>query len=150
MQYAWYYRNAGSSKWHKSSIRDNTYDAPMIASRAGREVYCVITDAYGNTVTSDVVKIHCTASITSQPTDVYAAIGSNFCVTVKAEGEGLQYTWYYRNAGSSKWHKSSVRDNTYDATMTAARADREVYCVITDAYGNSVTTNIVKISCTTS
>ncbi|MBQ5671787.1 MAG: hypothetical protein IIV43_05470, partial [Oscillospiraceae bacterium] len=31
--------------------------------------------------------------------------------------------------------------------MTATRAGREVYCVITDAHGNSVTTNTVKLVC---
>jgi hypothetical protein len=31
--------------------------------------------------------------------------------------------------------------------MTVARADREIYCVITDANGNSVTTDTVKLVC---
>ena len=48
---------------------------------------------------------------------------------------------------TDKWYKSSVRDNTYNDVMTTARAGREVYCVITDAYGNTVWTlkNGVKV-----
>jgi len=72
-------------------------------------------------------------------------MGERYCVTVEAEGEDLNYTWYIRNKGSTAWSKSSVTDNTYDDVMTDTRADREVYCVITDAYGNSITTNTVRL-----
>ena len=119
----------------------------MTEQSMGCEVYCVITDAYGNSVTTDTITIHCAVSITSQPTDCYAAINKTFSTSVEAVGEGLTYTWYYRNAGAKTWCKSSVSDNTYDAPMTAARAGREVYCVITDAFGNSVTTDTVIIYC---
>jgi uncharacterized protein YecE (DUF72 family) len=149
LKYQWYLRNAGSDKWYKSSVRDNTYDDVMTKARAGREIYCVITDANGNKVTTDVVKLIRVAKeelqITSQPTDQTAAFGEMFCATVGAQGEGLKYQWYLRNAGSDKWYKSSVRDNTYDDVMTKARNGREIYCVITDALGNTVTTDIVKL-----
>jgi len=82
--------------------------------------------------------------ITKQPTDVKVKMGEAFCVSVEAEGEGLLYEWYGREANGT-FFKSSITDNTYDTVMTAARAGRQVYCVITDAYGNSVTTNTVKI-----
>ena len=49
------------------------------------------------------------------PTVAFAELGEEFCVTVEAQGDGLQYQWYYRKAG------------------------REIYCVITDAWGNTVT-----------
>ena len=120
----------------------------MTEERAGREVYCVITDSYGNSVTTDTVKLIRTPDaleIISQPSSVEVAIGKTFCVTVKAKGEGLSYQWYYRNANSKKWYKSSVSDNTYDAVMTKERAGREVYCVITDAYGNQITTETVTL-----
>ena len=78
-------------------------------------------------------------------TDTYAAMGQKYCVTVNAQGEGLKYTWYFRNAGSKTWYRSGVTDNTYDDVMTKARANREVYCVITDALGNTVTTDVVKL-----
>ena len=149
LKYQWYFRNTGTAQWYKSSVKDNTYDDVMTTARAGREVYCVITDALGNTVTTDIAKLIRVASeelaITKQPTNSEALLGETFCVTVDAKGEGLKYQWYYRNAGSNTWNKSGVRDNTYDDVMTTARAGREVYCVITDAFGNSVTTNTVKL-----
>ena len=152
LRYQWFYRNAGETIFHKSGVRDNTYDDVMTTARAGREVYCVITDAFGNTVTTDTVKLVAlpsqTLEILQQPRDAEAKLGENFMVEVIAQGDGLRYRWYFRNRGQSVWHLSSVRDNTYDDVMTAARAGREVYCVITDAFGNTVTTEIVRLICT--
>ncbi len=149
LKYQWYYRNAGSDKWYKSGVKDNTYDDVMTKARANREIYCVITDANGKTVTSDTAKLVCVPfeelEIINQPVDDEVLLGEEFCVTVNAKGDELEYQWYYRNAGSDKWYKSGVKDNTYDDVMTKARANREIYCVITDAYGNSVTTDIAKL-----
>ena len=148
LKYQWYFRNKGATNWSKSSVTDNTYDDIMNNTRAGREVYCVITDRFGNKVTTDTVKlvrVPMKLEITSQPTDAEAAFGEMFCATVEAKGEGLKYQWYYRNAGSEEWHKSGVRDNTYDDEMTKARAGREIYCVITDQWGNTITTDTVKL-----
>ena len=83
--------------------------------------------------------------ITQQPVNGEAKLGERYMVEVLAEGEGLTYQWYGRNAGSKSWFKSSVKDNTYDDVMTEARAGREVYCVITDAFGNTVTTQTVTL-----
>lgn len=149
LTYQWFFRNKGSDIWNKSSVTDNTYDDVMTSSRAGREVYCIITDACGNSVTTDTVKLillpDLELQILQQPTDAEAKMGEMFCVEVIAQGDNLSYQWYYRNKGSEEFVKSGVRDNTYDDVMTKARAGREVYCVITDACGNSVTTEIAQI-----
>ena len=148
LRYQWYFRNAGSDEWFRSGVTDNTYDDIMTTARMGREVYCVITDRLGNTVTTSTVKLICVQReliITSQPKDDFAYMGDVFCSTVKANGDGLKYQWYFRNAGSVEWVRSGVRDNTYDDVMTKDRANREIYCVITDMWGNSVSTDIVKL-----
>lgn len=148
LKYQWYFRNANTEKWYKSSVKDNTYDDIMTKARAGREIYCVITDAVGNSVTTDIVelvRIPVKLEITSQPADATAHFGETFCATVEAKGDGLKYQWYFRNAGSDTWHKSGVRDNTYDDVMTKARNGREIYCVITDQWGNSITTDTAKL-----
>ena len=149
LKYHWYFRNAGSDTWYKSGVKDNTYDDVMTKARAGREIYCVITDAFGNTVTTETAKLirvpKAELKILTQPVSDEAAMGEDFCVTVEAQGEDLKYQWYFKNAGTDKWYKSGVRDNTYDDVMTKARAGREIYCVITDAFGNTVTTEITKL-----
>ena len=151
LSYRWYWRNAGAEEWRKSGQRDNTYDATMTRTRHNREVYCVITDMWGESITTDVV------TITGTPTETLAisgisytpaAMGEEYCATVEAVGDGLAYTWYFKNEGSEKWTKSSVRDNTYNDTMTKSRVNREVYCVVTDAWGNSLTSDTVTLTVT--
>ena len=125
----------------------------MTAARNGREIYCVITDIAGNQVETDHVFLNAVPelelTVTSQPTDASAVMGERFCATVEAQGDGLRYTWYFRNKGSKVWYKSGVTDNTYDDVMTPSKAGREVYCVITDVWGNSVTTETVTLVCIT-
>jgi len=106
---------------------------------------------WGNSVETGIATITGiptqTLAITQQPADAEAAPGETFCAGVEAQGDGLSYQWYFRNAGSSVWCKSGVRDNTYDDVMTKARHNREVKCVITDMWGNTVTTETVTLVC---
>ena len=151
LRYQWYWRNVGSETWHVSGQRDNTYDDVMTKARHNREVKCVITDMWGESVETNVATITGTPTqtlaITQQPTDGHAKMGEGYFVEVIAQGDGLQYQWYFKNAGTNVWHTSSVRDNTYDDVMTKARAGRQVYCVVTDAWGHSVTTDTVTLVC---
>ena len=151
LTYIWYYRNAGTTKFYKSSTTTNTYAMEMSAARDGRELYCVITDEYGSSVTTDTVTINMETAqtelaIVKQPVSVTVAEGEIASVSVTAQGDGLAYVWYYRNAGTTKFYKSSTTTNTYAMEMSATRDGRELYCVITDKYGNSVTTDTVTIN----
>ena len=149
MTYQWYLKNAGSSKWYKSKITDSTYNATMNDVRNGRQIYCVITDVWGNTVQTDTVRVVAITDtelkIVSQPTDIMAHYDEAFCSEVVAEGDGLTYQWYIKNAGTSKWYKSNITDSTYNATMSEERNGREIYCVITDVWGNTVQTDTVRL-----
>ena len=151
LKYQWYFRNAGAESFSKSSIKEATYSTEMNTTRAGREIYCVITDAQGNKLTSDTVKLIRVAkeelAIITQPTDAEAAIGEEISVTVEAQGEGLKYRWYFRNAGATKFSASSITTDTYATEMNKTRANREIYCVITDALGNKITTDTVTLIC---
>ena len=149
LKYQWYFRNANAENFSKSSIKTDTYETTMEKAKAGRQVYCVITDAAGNTVTSDTVTLIRVAAeelqITKQPENVEAVVGETVTFTVEAQGEGLKYQRYYRNANAENFSKSSIKTATYETTMDKAKAGREVYCVITDAVGNTVTSDTVKM-----
>ena len=150
LTYQWYFKNPDSDKWSKSEVTESVYSNTMTKARAGREVYCIVTDAYGNKVKSDVVSLICgpevELTITAQVADVEVPLGETYCITVEAQGEELKYQWYFKEEGSEKWTKSTVTENVYTNTMTKTRAGRDVYCVITDAYGNKVTTDIVTLT----
>jgi hypothetical protein len=107
------------------------------------------SDAYGNTVTTNTVTMTAAASslsITTQPKNYVGAVGSTATATVKATGEGLTYQWYFANPGATGFTKSGSKTATYSATLTEANSGRRMYCVITDAHGNTVTTNTVTMT----
>ena len=146
--YTWYFKNKGASSYTKSSITGKTYSMTMDATRNGRQVYCVVKDKYGNSVKSNVVtlSIKQTAKITKQPTSVTVASGATAKTSVTATGDGLSYTWYYKNKTASGFTKSSITTNTYTMTMDSTRAGRQVFCIVTDKYGNTLTTNVVTLN----
>ena len=149
LKYQWYYANAGSSSFKKASITKATYSAEMDASRNGRQLYCVVTDQYGKTVKTDIVTINMETVpllIIQQPESITVASGEEASVTVQAEGEGLKYQWYYAMKGSSSFKKASITGDTYSVEMDASRDGRQLYCLITDKYGQKIKTEIVTIN----
>ena len=143
LKYQWYVKNAGSSTYKKSSITTNTYSATMGSAAKNRKVYCVITDKYGKKVQTKTFTLREAASVTTQPKSTTVKKNTTAKATVKASGDGLKYTWYIKNAGSSKYTKSSITSATYSVKMTSKVNGRRVYCVVTDKYGNKVQTQTV-------
>ena len=151
LKYTWYFTsNGSSSKFNKSSTTTATYSTTMDSSRDGRKVYCVVTDQYGNTAKSNTVTLSMEKTplvITQQPTSVTVVSGATAETAVKATGDGLKYTWYFTsNAADTSFGKSSITTATYSTTMDSSRDGRKVYCKITDAYGNTVTSNTVTLT----
>lgn len=149
LTYKWYFKDKGASKFScSSSVKGSTYKLTMNEARAGRQVYCEITDKYGVSVKTKTVTLYMKqkAKITTQPKNVTVAEGKVATVTVKATGDGLTYKWYYKDKGASKFtYTSTYKGNTYKTSMSSTRAGRQVYCVISDKYGNSVKTNTVTL-----
>ena len=146
LTYKWYYKDKGSKKFTRTTaFKGASYSVQMTAARSGRQVYCVVTDKYGNTVTTKIVTLSMKARIATQPKSVTVAKNKTAKVTVKAEGEGLKYTWYVKNAGATKFTKSSVKTASYAAKMTSSSANRQVYCKVTDKFGNTVASKTVSM-----
>ena len=145
LSYQWYIKNAGKDKFSKSSVTSATYSCKMSEKTDGRQVYCVVTDQYGNTVKSKTVTLYMgnPAKITTQPSNVAAPEGKVAKATVKATGDDITYTWYIKNPGKSSFSKSSVTSATYSCKMSEKTDGRQAYCVITDKYGTSVKTDTV-------
>lgn len=54
---------------------------------------------------------------------------------------------YYKDVGVSKISLTTTfTGNSYSTVMNSYRNGRQVYCVVTDQYGNSVTTDTVTLS----
>ena len=155
LTYTWYFTsNAADTTFSKSSVTTSYYSTTMDASRDGRRVYCVVTDQYGNSEQTRIAVLTMTGSsspttkleIINHPDSVTVAEGETATATVLAQGDGLTYTWYYTpNGTTDKFYKSSVTSATYSTVMDASRDGREVYCVVTDAYGNTAVTYTVTL-----
>jgi hypothetical protein len=149
LSYQWYFANPGATGFTKSGSKTATYSATLTEANSGRRMYCVIKDAYGNSVTTNTVTMTVAAnpvSITTQPKNYVGAVGSTATATVKATGEGLSYQWYFANPDAAGFTKSGSKTATYSATLTAANSGRRMYCVITDADGNTVKTNTITMT----
>ena len=107
----------------------------------------MITDKYGNSIKTKTATLtmQTPLKITKQPVSVTVASGSQAKVTLTAAGDGLKYQWYVKNAGATTWGKSSLTGNSYYVTMKSTTKNRQVYCVVTDKYGNSVKSNVVTL-----
>lgn len=149
LTYKWYYKNAKASKFSvDKNFTGNTYSTEMNSKISGRQVYCVVTDQYGNSKTSNTVTLSLAkkAKITTQPTSAEAIMGEKAKTTIKATGDGLTYQWYYKDPGKSSFSKSTLTGATYSITMSEKRDGRKIYCIVTDEYGNSVTSDTITFS----
>ena len=138
LSYQWYIKNANGSKYSKSSVSGPTYSCKMSDKSKDRRVLCIITDAFGNKVQSKTVILREAVSVTTEPKNTYVKSGSTAKVSLEASGDGLTYQWYIKNAGQTKYSKSSVTAATYSCKMNEKSKDRLVYCVVTDQYGKTV------------
>ena len=148
LTYQWYYRNRNGTEFAVSCYTGKTYSMTMAEWVHGREVYCVITDENGNTVTTETATMTrppIELKILTQPQDVQVEIGEKATITVEVQGEGLTYQWYYKNKNGTEFAASSFKSKSYSMTMAEFCHMREVYCVITDQYGAQVQTDAVTI-----
>ena len=60
----------------------------------------------------------------------------------------MTYQWYYKDASGKAFAASSSKTAAYTHTAQSYMNNRQVYCVITDQYGNQVTTETVTIHVT--
>ena len=146
LKYQWQYSDDGST-WKNASSTSSSYSPKMTKDRDGRQVRCVIKDAYGNKVTTKTVTMTLAApKITTQPKNQTKAVGEKAKLTVKATGDGLKYQWQDKNAGSSTWENASSKKETYSPTVKASHDGRQFRCVVTDMYGKKVTSKAVKLT----
>ena len=95
----------------------------------------------------DDLEAAATLVITKQPESVTVPSGSKAYVSFDVEGDGLTYQWYFAAKDSSSFKRTSTfTSNFYSITMSSSIDGRQVYCVVTDEHGNSVTTDTVTVN----
>lgn len=86
--------------------------------------------------------------IIRQPEDVKTEPGKRVSFTVEAEGENLHYQWQYSKNNGTTWINStagSAESPVLKTTVSATWTDRLYRCVIDDAEGNYIHSEISKL-----
>lgn len=152
LKYQWQTLKSGT--WTNCSINDGAKTATLSLaikdSRNGSKYQCVVTDKYGETVTTNEVTLSVLSplSIKTQPADFAGHAGETAEFTVVAEGEGLKYQWQVFKNGA--WTNCSVNDDAKTDTLSieikASRDGLKYHCIVTDKSGATVTTREATLS----
>ena len=159
-KYQWQYSTSGKT-WKNvgTSVSGSTSDAMTFKAVAKYNNYqyrCVVTDAYGNSVTSESAKLTVTTAapkITTQPKDVTASVGGEAVFSVTASGTSLKYQWQYSKNGTAWYNVGTSISGSRTAAMsfTAVKKYNGYFyrCKITDGAGNTVLSAAAKLTVST-
>ena len=117
---------------------------------------CVVTDANGKSVTSDpavfkIVAAESPLKIKTQPVSAEVQAGGAFVVSVEAEGGKAPYTYQWEARASvatrPMWLKVGENSASLRVLVPSNTEERTVQyrCTVTDAAGNSVTSDVAVI-----
>ncbi|MCR5203473.1 MAG: Ig domain-containing protein, partial [Lachnospiraceae bacterium] len=150
LTYLWQYMNAGDTSW--TSWTSKTTASISVAYSAARDrmkVRCIITDVDGKQVKSNTATLNYNipVSITTQPSSVTVNEGKSADFVVVAKGKGLKYLWQYKEAGKTAWTDwTSKTTASINVAYAANRDGMSLRCVVTDASGKKVTSNVATLT----
>ena len=142
LKYQWLRKAYGSDEWVRWDGQTNSaISLPAETSWHKMKVRCDVTDCTGRRLSSDSARIWITDAldILRQPRSVAVGPWKHAEFSVKAQGRGLRYQWYYQKRDMTHWHiwrghtsasTSAISNPTWDGMR--------VKCVITDAAGSQI------------
>ena len=151
LNYQWQLKK-GSSWANLSSggAKTSTMSIKVDASKNGKTYRCLITNAAGEQLATDEVKITVKdpdINITSQPESFSGLEGSTAKFTVAAEGEGLTYQWQLKKGSSwADLSTGGAKTSSMSVKADASKNGKTYRCVITNAAGEQLPTNEVTIT----
>ena len=150
LSYQWYFKKAGQTSWTAWSGRTHASETVIPNSTwNGIQLYCLVKDSSGNSVKSNTIKVtvNGTLSITTQPVSKTVTLGDSITLSLKAQGVGLSYQWYYKKAGQTTWSVWSGRTHASETvTPNSTWNGIQLYCLVKDSSGNSVKSNTIKVT----
>ena len=152
LTYQWEYSKDQGAAWAKASSTTDTYSVEIKNYRLSYLYRCVITDAEGNQVTSNVVKMipaDAELAIVNQPESFVGALDADVTFSVEAVGNGLTYQWFYSTNSGASWAESYSTGYLTDTLKLVLRSYRDGYmykCVISDVLGNKVESDPVSMT----
>lgn len=155
LKYHWQYKTPKGS-WHNSTAltagyKTDTIEVEVAKKRDGFRYRCVVTDAYGNKVTSSAATLTVEKlAITTQPEDYAGPIGTYAVFTVAANSDNVRYQWQYKTSMGIWRNCTSLTKGYRTDTITVEVAEKrdgfQYRCIITDGYGGKVTSSAVRLT----
>ena len=153
LSYQWQSRKNSDAAWANSGLSTAKEATLVVTASAGLDGYqfrCAITDGYGKTTYSNAATLSVSLSITTQPQNASATIGSTAQFTVAAAGKAtLTYQWQSRKDSNSSWANSglsSAKSATLSVTASAGLDGYQFRCVVTDGNGKKVYSNAATLT----
>ena len=154
LTYQWQYSLNEGNTWNTLTTTAIGSFAFVTKTRMNGWMFrCVITDARGESVTSNgaTLTVLEKLSIVSQPAAQSVKEGETATFTVEASGSGLSYQWQYKNTGTSAWKNSGMtgaKTASLKVEGTTARNGQQYRCVILDETGNQITSEVAMLTVT--
>ena len=150
LTYQWQYKKAGAASWSNWSGRTAaSTTAAANATWNGMQIRCVVKNSVGTTVNSNAAKITLSdaLAITTQPMSKTINLGDSVTLSLKAQGSGLTYQWYFKKTSQTSfnvWNEHTHASET--CTPNASWNGMQLYCIVKDSAGHSVKSNTVTVT----
>ncbi len=144
----------GSEKAKNTTTAEMSYTFTA-EDGAEKKFRCEITDAEGKKVTSDTAVVTITAGeplkIKNQPADQTIAVGETATLSVVAEGGKAPYTYQWKSYLKLDGHRENLVNLEGETASSLSVKPRSAgsgkyCCVVTDANGNTVTSETATIT----
>ncbi|MCC8102678.1 MAG: leucine-rich repeat protein, partial [Clostridiales bacterium] len=136
--------------WQKiSGETADTLQIKATSSRNGNQFRCIVTDGSCETVVSEaaVLTVKSKLLIKTHPQDQTVAQGATATFTVAAKGDDLTWQWQKSSDNGNSWKNITGEDtDTLTVKGTSARNGWQYRCVVTDGFGESVTSNAATLT----
>ena len=154
LTYQWQYKTPKSTAWYDTTAvgaSTATLTIPGAVQKNGYQYRCVVTDKYGETVTTRAatLTVNTQLTITTNPKDATVNEGTTATFTVAVKGDGVQYQWQYRTSETGSWTKATATGTTTDTITvpgTTSRNGYQYYCIVHDKYGKTAESSVATLT----
>jgi len=155
LTYQWKYSMDNGTTWKvptATCAKTKTFSITAADKWNGMRLFCRVTNEKGKSVTTKVVRLTVNTpvlEITTQPTDAAVEIGAKANFKVAATGSGHTYQWKYSMDNGTTWKvptATSAKTDTFSITAAEKWNGMKLFCRVTDAKGQSVTTKVVRLN----
>ncbi len=150
--YLWQYCLERSNEWTDWTAKTTPGITCTSSGRENMQVRCKITDGFGNTTISDSARLLIESGeskvlgIVKNPVDVTVQSGETAAFSVIAQGDRLTYLWQYQERNKTTWKDWTTKTTPSITCSSKGHSGMKVRCVVTDKYGESVTSEYALLS----